>query len=79
MVLYYHMLNRLVDPIIKRHENRGEARGRAEGIEEGRAEGVREGRAKTNQAWREWNRRRLDHEAQGLPFDEPPPDLEEDG
>ena len=63
MVLYYHMLSRLVDPIIKRHENRGEARGRA----------------KTNQAWREWNRRRLDHEAQGLPFDEPPPDLKEDG
>ena len=66
MVLYYHMLNRLVTPIIRRHENRGEARGRAEGIKEGLAE--------ANQAWREWNQRRLDHEAQGLPFDEPPPD-----
>ena len=66
MVLYYHMINKLVAPVIRRHENRGEARGRAEGI--------KEGRTKTNQAWREWNRRRLDHEAQGLPFDEPPPD-----
>ena len=57
MVLYYHMINKLVTPVIKRHENRGEARGRAE----------------ANKAWRKWNQRRLDHEAQGLPFDEPPP------
>ena len=76
MVLYYQMLSKLVDPIIKRHEERGEERGRAEGVKEGRAEGIEEGRAKANQtwqAWQEWNQRRLDHEAQGLPFDEPPP------
>ena len=58
MVLYYHMINKLVAPVIRRHEARGEAQGRAE----------------SNKRWREWNRRRLDHEAQGLPFDEPPPD-----
>ena len=59
MVLYYHMINKLVTPVIKRHENRGEVRGEARG------------RAEANQAWRKWNQRRLDHEAQGLPFDEP--------
>ena len=62
MVLYYHMINKLVAPVIKRHEARGEAQGLARG------------RAESNKKWREWNRRRLDHEAQGLPFDEPPPD-----
>ena len=62
VVLYYHMLNKLVAPVIKRHEARGEAQGLARG------------RAESNKKWREWNQRRLDHEAQGLPFDEPPPD-----
>lgn len=32
-----------------------------------------EGRAEERAAWREWNRRRIDAEAQGLPFNEPPP------
>lgn len=86
MVLYYHMLSKLVDPIIKRHEERGEARGEAQGLEkgleEGRKEGLEEGRAEgaaqVNEAWRGWNQRRLEHEAQGLPFDEQPPDQEAD-
>ena len=33
-----------------------------------------EGRAESNAQWRAWNRRRMDAEAQGLPFTEPPPD-----
>ena len=66
MVLYYHMLNRLVYPVIRRHEERGEAEGEARG----RAEGMDE----ANKAWRKWNQARMDAEAKGLPFDEPPPD-----
>ena len=62
MVLYYHMMSKLVAPVIKRHEERGEARGRAE----------------SNKKWREWNQRRMDREAKGLPFDEPPPDQPSD-
>ena len=85
MVLYYHMLNRLVYPLIRRHEERGEAegeaRGRAEGIAEGeargRVEGIAEGEDKANKAWRKWNQARMDAEAKGLPFDEPPPDQQE--
>ena len=69
MVLYYHMLNKLVAPVIKRHEDRGEAKGEARG----EAKGEARGRAEANREWREWNQRRIDHEARGLPFDEPPP------
>ena len=32
-----------------------------------------EGRAEVQAAWQAWNRRRMDAEAQGRPFDEPPP------
>ena len=61
MSLYQAIVNRFVIPVI-------EAR-RAEG----RAEGIIEGRAEERAAWREWNRRRMAAEAQGPPFDEPPP------
>ena len=57
MSLYQAMVNRFVIPVI-------EAR---------REEGRVEGRAESDAAWREWNRRRMDAEAQGRPFDEPPP------
>ena len=65
--LYHIITNRFTIPAIEQH--------REEGREEGRAEG--EDRA--NRAWREWNQRRLDHEAQGIPFDEPPPDQQPPG
>ena len=45
------------------------AAGRAEGLEQGRAEGM----AEVYQAIAAWNGRRLEAEAKGLPFDEPPP------
>ena len=32
-----------------------------------------EGRAEEREAWEAWNRRRLAAEAEGKPFDEPPP------
>ena len=32
-----------------------------------------EGRAEVQARWQAWNRRRMDAEAQGRPFDEPPP------
>ena len=57
MSLYQAMVNRFVIPVIEAHE----ARGRAEGRAEERAE------------WRAWNRRRTEAEAQGHPFNEPPP------
>ena len=59
--LYHIITNRFTIPAIEKH----------------RAEGRAEGEEQANQAWREWLQRRDEAEAQGLPFDEPPPDQRE--
>ena len=41
--------------------------------EQGREEGREEGKADERRAWVDWNTRRLEAEARGEPFDEPPP------
>ena len=69
MSLYQAMVNRFVIPVIEAHE----ARGRAEGRVEGRVEGRAEGRAESAAEWRAWLQRSGEAEAQGQPFDEPPP------
>ena len=38
-----------------------------------------EGEARAYEKWESWNRRRLDAEAAGEPFDEPPPSLARNG
>ena len=60
-----YLRNKFIKPVIAAHE----ARGRAEGEVIGRAEGE----LTRHRKWVEWNRRRLDAEAAGLQFDEPPP------
>jgi hypothetical protein len=69
--LYHLITNRFTRPIIEEH--------RQEGREEGRMEGIAEGMEKSNRAWSEWNQRRMDHEAQGIPFGETPPDQHPSG
>lgn len=44
-----------------------------EGRQEGMQEGIREGLEEAHLAWSAWNERRLQAEANGEPFDEPPP------
>ena len=44
--------------------------------EEGREEGKAIGEERANQRWEAWNRRRLEAEAKGEPFDEPLPKKE---
>ena len=51
----------------------GRKAGRGEGREEGLDEGLRAGRRETQQRWEEWNRRRMQAEARGERFEEPPP------
>lgn len=46
---------------------------RQEGREKGRAEGRVEGRAAADAEWMAWNGRRMEAEAKGEPFTEPPP------
>ena len=45
----------------------------AEAREKDRAEGHTEGREQERSMWTEWNHRRLEAEANGVPFDEPAP------
>ena len=45
--------------------------------EQRRAEGRVEGKAEADRLWRAWNARRLEAEAEGRPFAEPPPDVAE--
>ena len=52
----------------------GIEQGKAEGIEQGKAEGIEQGIATAYQQWQAWNARRIDAEAKGHPFDEPPPE-----
>ena len=47
----------------------GEAKGEAKGIAKGKAEGE----AKERELWIAWNNRRLEAEAKGEEFNEPPP------
>ncbi len=43
-----------------------------------RSEALAEGHAEVQRKWAEWNQRRLDAEARGEPFIEPPPDASSD-
>ncbi len=61
MVTARFLGNKFVKPIIEKHKA------------EGRAEGLAEGRAEEHRRWVEWNHRRLEAQATGAPFDEPPP------
>ena len=57
--------------------------GKAEGIEQGKAEGIEQGKAEgiaaAYQQWQAWNARRVEAEAKGEAFDEPPPTLPQNG
>ena len=50
------------------------AKVRAEGVEEGIEQGIEQGIAAAYRQWQEWNTRRMDAEAKGEHFDEPPPE-----
>ena len=56
------------------------AQGYAEGLGEvrakARAQGYAEARAEIHKLWQAWNARRLEHQAAGKPFHEPPPSLD---
>lgn len=77
MSLYQYITNRFTKPVIEGHEARGEAIGEARGEAIGEARGEARGKAEANQAWAEWNERRMEAEAQGLLFDEPTPGQEQ--
>ena len=61
-----YLTNKWVKPLQDKFREEGRQKGHEEGREEGRREGI------------EWNRRRLEAEAKGLPFDEPYPGMEDE-
>ena len=73
MVTARFLGNKFVKPIIEKHKAEGRAEGLAEGRTEGKVEGRAVGLAEERHRWVEWNRRRMDAQATGAPFDEQPP------
>ena len=71
------ILREKVDKWIAKSRQEDREKALAKGLAEGRAEGQVEIQ-KIQKLWLEWNRRRLEHEARGEPFDEPPPSLNGD-
>ena len=65
MVTGEYLRQKLVEPLKEKQ--------RAEGRAEGLAEGLEKGREAERAAWEVWNRRRMDAESKGEPFDEPSP------
>ena len=57
--------------LVERYLRKGYQAGKAEGLKEGEEKG----KAEAWEAWQEWNQRRLNAEAAGDPFTEPPPSL----
>jgi hypothetical protein len=64
-----YFAKKVLEPSIERTRERLRKQAREEGREKGREEANAEANAKVQA----WNRRRLDAEAQGERFDEPPP------
>ena len=63
-----------VTPYIQKAEARGRAEGISEGLSQGISQGISQGVAKSNAEWRAWLERKDAAKAQGLAFDELPPD-----
>ena len=79
-----YLTNKWVKPLQDKFRQEGHEEGRKKGLEEGIEIGVERGRAEgremgatgERQYWLDRERRRLEAEAQGIPFDEPLPDDE---
>ena len=60
MVTAKYLTKKLIEPLERKRREELEQR-------------FERGRERERRAWTEWNSRRLEAEASGLPFDEPPP------
>ena len=69
MSIAHKALTLAIKPLLNERHQAGLSEGHQAGLSEGRSEGRAEERAE----WQQWLRRRNEAEAQGRPFDEPPP------
>ncbi len=81
MVTAKYLTDNFLEPWREKRREKVRAEGRAEGLAKGLVEGENKGRAEERSKWDEerrkwidWNRRRLEAESNGVPFDEPPPE-----
>ena len=74
MVVAHYLRKRLIEPLEERRRQEAEQRQR-EAMERGLAEGRAEGEAQNQAAWEAWNERRIEAEAGGGTFEEPPPGI----
>ena len=72
-MILWRLYQRRLEEAIEQAKIEARTEGMAEGRTEGRTEGEAAGIAKNYELWTAWNNRRLEAEAQNLPFDEPPP------
>ena len=68
----------MLSDILREKTDKWIAKKRQEEREKATAKGRSEGRSEMQKLWQGWNQRRLEHEARGEPFDEPPPSLNGD-
>ena len=73
MVIAQYLEQRYYGPKRRKALAEAEAKGVKRGLDMGREEGVKQGVEQANAKFREWNARRLEADAKGEPFDEPPP------
>ena len=73
IMILWRLYQRRLEEAIEQAKIEARTEGIAEGRAEGRTEGRTEGIAKNYELWEAWNNRRIEAEAQNLPFDEPPP------
>ena len=71
MVVAHYLKKKLIEPLEERR--RQEAQQREEEARQREEEARAEGEAQTQAVWEAWNERRIAAEANGEPFDEPPP------
>ena len=62
----------MLSDILREKTDKWIAKHRKEQLKEAEARG----RAESQKLWQDWNARRLEHEAAGKPFHEPPPSLD---
>ena len=66
----------MLSDILREKTDKWLAKSRREDREKAHAQGQAQGQAENQKLWQDWNARRLEHQAVGKPFHEPPPSLD---
>ena len=70
------ILREKTDKWIAKHRKKQLKEAEAKAHAQGHSQGHSQGQAEMLELWQDWNARRLEHQAAGKPFHEPPPSLD---